>query len=44
MNVQVNSLLGQTEGERKKFFGGDKKEEGTATWDFPSTALGCYKK
>ena len=34
LSVQVYSLLGQTEGERKVFSGGCKKK-GAALWDYP---------
>ena len=33
LSVQVYSLLGQSEGEKKAFFGGRKK--GEALWDYP---------
>ena len=42
MNFQAHSLLGQTKGERKAFFGGCKKEGYIVR--LPPRALGCRKR
>ena len=42
LSVQVYSLLGQTEEERKAFFGGFKK--GGRIVRLPQRALGCHKR
>ena len=42
LSVQVYSLLGQTEGERKAFLGGCKK--GDHIVRLPPRALGCHKR
>ena len=42
LSVQVYSLYGQTEGERKVFFRGCKK--GGHIVAFPPRALGCHKR
>ena len=42
ISVSVYSLLGQTEGKRKAFFGECKK--GDRVVRLPSRALGCHKR
>ena len=42
LSVQIYSLLGQTEGERKAFFGGCQK--GDHIVRLSQRALGCHKR